>query len=140
MLLLVGAAYIFSYQLPWNPYMIKLLLVALGGLLCVPYLYRDSDANSLNVAGVVVCLFYLLVTLNEELTIREDRGVYAGPNPLITCLLTNLPLILSAHAIQLGVGGYARDLWAVGSFGVCGGLLGLTLQVFLAFLSLFFQR
>jgi len=110
--------------------MIKLMLVAVAAVLCVPYFYRDAGANSLNVAGVVVCLFYLLITLNEELTIREDRGAYAGPNPLITCLLTNLPLILSAHAIQLGVGGYARDLWAVGSFGVCGGLLGLTLQVF----------
>ena len=127
-LLLVGLAYILSYTLSWNAYMIKLMLVAVAAVLCVPYFYRDAGANSLNVAGVAVCLFYLLITLDEELTIRDGKA-YAGPNPLITCLLTNLPLILSAHAIQLGVAGHARDLWAVGSFGVCGGLLGLMLQV-----------
>lgn len=142
-LLLVGLAYILSYTLSWNAYMIKLMLVAVAAVLCVPYFYRDAGANSLNVAGVAVCLFYLLITLDEELTIRDGKA-YAGPNPLITCLLTNLPLILSAHAIQLGVAGHARDLWAVGSFGVCGGLLGLMLQVSrvwpaLLFL-LFFQR
>ena len=127
-MLLVGLAYILSYQLQGvHPMVIKLALVAVGALLCTPYFYRDLDANSLNVGGVAVCLFYLLITLDEELSIRDGKK-YVGPNPFITCLLTNLPLILSAHTIQLGVAGYARDIWAVASFGLCGGLLGLMLQ------------
>ena len=128
-MLLVGLAYILSHELSGlHPMVIKLTLVAVGALLCTPYFYRDLDANSLNVGGVAVCLFYLLITLDEELSIRDGQS-YSGPNPLITCLMTNLPLILSAHTLQLGVAGYARDIWAVASFGVCGGLLGLTLQV-----------
>jgi hypothetical protein len=132
-LLLTSLAYLLFYRLSWNKYMTKFLVALLGVALSIPYLVRDAEANSLNVAGIIVCVFYLTISLHEELgwrgmedTIR-DNGDFV-PSPLAVCVLVNLPLVFSAHTIQLGVSGYGRDLWAVISFGFCGGLLGLLLQ------------
>ena len=134
-LFLTSVAYILFYQLSWNPYLTKLLVALLGLAASAPFLVRDAEANSLNVAGIAVCVFYLTISLHEELGTgnRGDKiasGDYEGflPSPLAVCVLVNLPLVLSAHTIQLGVSGYGRDLWTVISFGFCGGLLGLLLQ------------
>lgn len=129
-LFLVCMSYLAFVQLGrsgWNIYVIKLLVVAMGVVLCIPFFVRYVEANALNISGVVVCLFYITVSLHSELDVNvpQEKAV----NPLSVCFLVNLPLILSAHAIQLGVSGYGRDLWAVLSFGACGGLLGVLLQV-----------
>ena len=129
-LFLVCMSYLAFVQLGrsgWNVYVIKLLVVAMGLVLCIPFFVRYVEANALNISGIVVCLFYITVSLHGELDVgtQEEKAV----NPLSVCFLVNLPLILSAHAIQLGVSGYGRDLWAALCFGSCGGLLGVLLQV-----------
>ena len=111
----------------WNVYVIKLLIVAIGLVLCIPFFVRYIEANVLNICGVVVCLFYITVSLHSELNVNAPGSNKV--NALTLCFLVNLPLVLSAHTIQLGVSGYGRDLWAVLSFGSCGGLLGVLLQV-----------
>lgn len=129
-LFLVCMSYLGFVQLGrngWNLYIIKLLVVVLGVVLCIPFYVRYVEANVLNLAGVLVCLFYLTVSLHSDLDVNAPRGL--SSNPLSVSFLVNLPLVLSAHTIQLGVSGYGRDLWASLSFGACGGLLGVLLQV-----------
>lgn len=112
----------------WNLYILKLLIVVLGVVLSIPFYVRYAEANVLNFAGVVVSLFYITVSLHGELDVNKP-AVGSEVNPFSVCFLVNLPLILSAHAIQLGVSGFGRDLWASLCFGACGGLLGVLLQV-----------
>lgn len=126
-LFLVCVSYVAFYSLTWNVYAIKAFVILIGGGLSAAFLVRDADANILSVAGVAVSLFYLTISLHEELD--RDADNTGGPHPLTTTLLVNLPLIISAHTIQIGVAGYGRDLWAFGCFGVVGGLLGFVLQV-----------
>lgn len=129
-LFLVCMSYLMFMQLGrsgWELYIIKLMVVGLGTALSIPFFVRYVEANALNLAGVVVCLFYIVVSLHSELDVNAPKDrVYP---PLSVAFLVNLPLVLSAHAIQLGVSGYGRDLWASLSFGACGGLLGVLLQV-----------
>jgi len=123
-LFLTCMAFVAFRTFPWHAYAIKLFVAMLGVLLAIVFVVRDAEANALTLGGLAVCVFYLTVTLHEELVHgRED-----GPPPLLAALATTLPLVLSAHAIQLGVSGYGRDVWAFCSFGLCGGLLGLVLQ------------
>jgi hypothetical protein len=133
-LFLVCAAYLMFYKLPnLNGYVLKFMLVVLGVVLGVPYYVVYAEVTAINVAGIAVCLFYLTVGLHEELSpdAQEDRSDkdLTTANPFTVCLLVNLPLILSAHALQFGASGGGRDIWAMVSFGTCGGLLGLLLQV-----------
>jgi hypothetical protein len=111
----------------WNYYGLKMVLLLVAGVLCIPYLVRYPEANTFNVAGVAVVVFYLTVSLHKELN-PNGEGKTDGVNPFLLCLLQGLPLILSAHTIQLGLAGYGRDVWAVLSFGMCGALLGALLQ------------
>jgi hypothetical protein len=140
-LFLVCMSYLMFMQLGrsgWELYIIKLMVVGLATALCVPFFVRYVEANALNLAGVVVCLFYIVVSLHSELDVNAPKDrVYP---PLSVAFLVNLPLVLSAHAIQLGVSGYGRDLWASLSFGACGGLLGVLLQVGCLFDSCFISR
>jgi hypothetical protein len=133
-LLLACISFILFRWLDWNVYVIKLVVLVIGLSLSIPFITQDATANALNLAGIAICLFYLLIGLHQELNTRQ-MGV-SGPHPLVLCVLVNLPLILSAHTIQLGVGGYARDSWAAGSWGVCGALMGVILQVVHRFKSL----
>ena len=119
---------------------LKLLLVLLAGIVSIPYFVKYPEANSLNVAAIVVCVLYLIIGLHEELdyygmwdkldTASQNNWFTRPiPSPFTVCILVTLPLIISSHTIQLGVSGYGRDVWALFSFGLCGGLLGLLLQV-----------
>ncbi len=129
-LFLACAAFLLSVALlkmEVTAYPIKLGIVLLGVLACVPFYVKYPESNSFNLVGVAVCLFYLTVSLHYELGEGMSDPV-AGP-PLMACFMVNLPLILSAHAIQFGVSGYGRDVWASISFGVCGGVFGLLFQV-----------
>jgi hypothetical protein len=137
-LLLACISFILFRWLDWNIYLIKLVVLLIAVALSIPFIIQDARANALNLAGVAVCLFYLLVGLHRELNMQRNEP--SGPHPLILCVLVNLPLILSAHTIQLGVGGHARDVWATESVGVCGAIMGVILQVFPDFLSTCFAR
>jgi len=136
-LFLASSAFLLSVglrRMQFTEYPIKLALVVLGVLICIPFYVQYPESNAFNLVGIVVCLFYLTVSLHYEL----GDGFYdpvSGP-PLMACLMVNLPLILSAHAIQIGVSGYGRDVWASISFGVCGGVLGLLFQVRFLFVCL----
>lgn len=125
-LFLTCMAYIAFRISGWNLFLTKGFVVALGLALSAAYLARDIEANALTLGGLGVCLFSLTFTLHDELALDEARD---GPHPLFTSLLVNLPLIISAHAIQIGVSGYGRDMWVLASFGFCGGLLGTVAQV-----------
>lgn len=110
---------------------IKLAIVLLGVAACIPYYVKFPESNTFNLVGIAVSLLYITVSLNYELGEGiTDRK--SGP-ALMACVMVNLPLILSAHAIQFGVSGYGRDIWASVSFGVCGGVIGLLFQVRLMF-------
>jgi hypothetical protein len=126
LLISCGSFLLFRY-VPLNTYIIKAGVVLLSVAAATPYLVQDIGPNTLNLAGILVCLFYIMVTLHKELDLQKE--VTSGPNGLAACVIVNLPLILSAHTIQLGVSGYGRDLWAVLSFGICGALMGAILQV-----------
>ena len=132
-LFLVCVSFVAFTALQWNVFSIKLVLVAMGCVLSSIYLSWDAGANALSVGGLAVCLFYITVTLHEELDPARALSNSIGPNPLTTTLIVNLPLILSAHIIQIGVSGYGRDLWVFASFGFVGALLGIVLQVFFVF-------
>lgn len=119
---------------------LKLLLILIAVIVSIPYFIKYPEANSLNVAAIVVCVLYLTIGLHEELDCYGLVGRYKQaqekqwamqtiPDPFMVCVLVTLPLIISSHTIQLGVSGYGRDVWALFSFGLCGGLLGLLLQV-----------
>lgn len=112
---------------------IKLMLLVLAVVSCVPYYAKYPESNSFNLVGVAVSLLYIMVSLNYEL--GEGIRDKAAGSALMACVMVNLPLIMSAHAIQFGVSGYGRDVWASVSFGVCGGVIGLLFQVPSPFLS-----
>jgi len=136
---------VFYSRLPftWNLFTLKLLVVLLAVVVSIPYFVRYPEANSINVAAIIVCVLYLIIGLHEELDrfgmeakfARVSQIVSSGqsatpiPSPFMVCILVTLPLALSSHTLQLGVSGYGRDVWALFSFGLCGGLLGLLLQV-----------
>lgn len=128
-LFLTCVSYLSYRTFNWNVYLVKAFIVFMGVLLSICYLVRDVEANSLTLGGLAVSLFYLTITLHTELSFTGEEDTRVGPHPLTTSLVVNLPLILSAHTIQIGVSGYGRDLWAFASFGVCGGLLGVVAQV-----------
>ena len=127
-LFLVCLAFLFFTRVAWNYYLLKGIIVLVGVALCIPYVVRYPEANTLNVAGVAIAVFYLTVSLHAELDPLQGLAKPGSLNQLFLCLLQGLPLILSAHTIQLGLAGYGRDIWAILSFGVCGGLLGALLQ------------
>lgn len=132
-LFLVCASYVAFFTLTWDRRWVKALIVGVGALLCVIYVVHDAAANSLSVAGIFVCLFYITWTLDFELD-RDNEDVVGKPHQLSTVLFVNLPLILSAHIIQIAVSNYGRDLWAFAGFGFVGALLGIVLQArFFAF-------
>ena len=130
-LFLVGLAFVlFSrFSRSWGPYMVKLAVIGAAVALSVPFFARYADANLFNLIGIGACVFLLLVSLHYELCARPLENVNTA-NPFMVALLVNLPLIVSAHTIQICVSGYGRDVWASLSFGVCGGLLGLLLQLY----------
>ena len=136
-LFLTSAAFLLCQRLTgdWGPVIAKLVLVGLAVLLCVPYLVRYVESSSLNVGGVIVCVFYLIVSLHYDLDPARVESFDGSnpdsrmPNPFYVAVLVNLPLVLSAHAIQIAIAGYGRDIWAVLGFGMCGGVMGLALQV-----------
>ena len=132
-LFLTCVSYIAFRSFGWNLYLTKGFIVGLGLALSSAYLARDIEANALTLGGLGVCLFSLTITLHEELSLMDEDQPRDGPHPLFSSLVVNLPLILSAHAIQIGVSGYGRDMWALASFGFCGGLLGTVAQVFVYF-------
>jgi hypothetical protein len=127
-LFLVCLAFLFFTRLDWNYYLLKAVIVLVGAVLCIPFVVRYPEANTLNVAGVAIAVFYLTVSLHADLYPLQGLARPNNLNQLFLCLLQGLPLILSAHAIQLGLSGHGRDIWAILSFGVCGGLLGALLQ------------
>ena len=136
-LFLASSAFLLSVglrRMQFSAYPIKLGLVVLGVLICIPFYVQHPESNAFNLVGVVVCLFYLMVSLHYELG-EGFADAESGP-PLMACVMVNLPLILSAHAVQIGVSGFGRDVWASISFGVCGGVLGLLFQVRCIFLVL----
>lgn len=148
---------VFYSRLPftWNLFTLKLLVVLLAVVVSIPYFVRYPEANSINVAAIIVCVLYLIIGLHEELDrfgmeakftftsnlVSSGQSATPIPSPFMVCILVTLPLTLSSHTLQLGVSGYGRDVWALFSFGLCGGLLGLLLQVFLPllFFSLLFS-
>ncbi len=125
-LTLVCVSYVAFQALDWNVYVTKFAIVCLAGVLSIALLVRDADVNSIMLAGVGVSLFYLTITLHDDLSFPSEGP---GPHPLVSAFMLNLPLMLSAHTVQIGVSGYGRDLWVFASFGVCGALLGVVAQV-----------
>jgi hypothetical protein len=138
-LFLCCAAFLLFRLVVADVLVLKAMVLVLGVIGAVPFLVQDLVPNSLNAAGIVACLFYLLVTLHKPLDMRgaatSKEGI-TGPHALVVCVMATLPLVLSAHTIQLGVAGYGRDVWAVVSFGITGGLLGAILQARLFSLTL----
>ena len=130
-LFLVGFSFIMfsTFSEAWGPYMVKLAVLGVAFALCIPFFARYVDSNAFNLIGIAACAFFLVVSLHYELCEKPLAGVTTA-NPLMVALLVNLPLIISAHTIQVCVSGYGRDVWASLSFGVCGGLLGLLLQLY----------
>lgn len=113
-------------DLGWSYFQGKLILLITGGVLCLPYYVEYAESNVLNMTGVVLCIYYLVVSLDKEL---DDRRDDRKGNGLVLCVLVILPLVMSAHGIQMGVSGYGRDVWVSLSFGVASGILGVILQV-----------
>ncbi len=74
----------------WGTLQVKALLCVAGALLCIPYYVRYPESNSLNMTGVVVCLFYLTVSLHKELCGGKDGGPLSE-SALVQCILINLP-------------------------------------------------
>jgi hypothetical protein len=130
-LFLVGFSFILfsSFSEAWGPYMVKLAVLGVAFALCIPFFARYVDSNVVNLVGIALCAFFLVVSLHYELCEKPLAGVTTA-NPFMVALLVNLPLIISAHTIQVCVSGYGRDVWASLSFGVCGGMLGLLLQLY----------
>jgi hypothetical protein len=124
---LLCAAFILSIKLHWGRMTQKLVILFLGLAFASVFLVRDAEANTLNLVGLAICILLLIWSLDDELNPGNKTG--GGPHPLMVCILVNLPLILSAHTYQISVSGFGRDLWVVTSFGVCGGMLGVILQV-----------
>lgn len=120
---------------------LKLLVVGLGIALCMPYIVTDFSANLLTITGILLSVVYLTISLHNELDFpgmdarKEHSGrVYRGdsrkPHPLTVVLLMHMQLILPAYGVILASVGYARDVWAVISFAVTLGLMGMAMQVF----------
>lgn len=122
-------AFLMFVTLRWELYLIKFLFIVVGVLICIPFYIKYPESNSFNLVGIAVCLLYLTVSLHYELGKGLRDGDQESGPALMACFMVNLPLIMSAHAIQFGVSGYGRDIWTSVSFGVCGGVLGLILQV-----------
>ena len=120
--------------------MLKLLVVGLGIGLCVPFIITDFRANILTISGVAISVVYLTISLHDELNFpamdirkehsgREYKGSSRKPHPLTVVLLMHLQLILPAYGVIIATVGYARDVWAVISFAVTLGLMGMSMQV-----------
>jgi hypothetical protein len=120
--------------------MLKLLVVGLGIGLCVPFIITDFRANILTISGVAISVVYLTISLHDELNFpamdirkehsgREYKGSSRKPHPLTVVLLLHLQLILPAYGVIIATAGYARDVWAVISFAVTLGLMGMSMQV-----------
>ena len=118
---------------------LKILVLVLGAALCVPYIITDLQANLLTITGIAISALYLTVSLHEELDFpgmdarkehsgREYKGGVRKPHPLTVVLLMHLQLILPAYGVILASTGYARDVWAVISFAVTLGLMGVCMQ------------
>lgn len=135
LLILVCVSFVAFRVFKWNVYLTKLMIMAFAGTLCIALLVRDADVNSLMLGGVAVSVFYLTITLHSDLSFNVEDGDAVGPHPLTSAFMLHLPLMLSAHTIQIGVSGYGRDIWAFTSFGISGGLLGVVAQVPFVFLS-----
>jgi hypothetical protein len=125
-MVLLCTAFLLSVWFKWGRITLKLVILLLGVAFASVFLVRDAEANTLNAVGIAICVMLLIWSLDEELHHGKKP---VGPHPLVVCILVNLPLILSAHAYQISVSGLGRDLWVVTSFGFCGGMLGVILQV-----------
>ena len=119
---------------------LKLLVLILGTALCVPFIITDFQSNLLAITGIAISAVYLTISLHDELDFpgmdarkehsgREYKGSARKPHPLTVVLLMHLQLILPAYGAILASVGYARDVWAVVSFAVTLGLMGMCMQV-----------
>jgi hypothetical protein len=134
-LFLACASFMLSYNLKWNVYAVKALILLMGAVFITFFLVKDTEANVMNAVWILISLVLLTVVLHDELNpdflerVVDEDGIVKMPHPLMVSVLVNLPLILSAHAFQISVSNYGRDIWTLVSFGVCGGLFGVLLQV-----------
>ena len=122
--------------------LLKIGVIVLGAVLCIPFILSDMDTNVLNITGIALSVVYLTISLHEELNFpamdarkeySERRFIGKGgpprPHPLTVVLLMHLQLILPAYGVIIGVVGYGRDIWAALSFAVTLGLMAMSMQV-----------
>lgn len=117
---------------------LKSLVLAAGLALIVPYLFDDWLGNLLNMGGIILVVLNLLFSLHEDLVpsghsdslVTDPNAPEGNPNPFVSCMLVNFPIIIPAYTILLGLAGFGRDTWAVLVFGFVGGLIGLVIQRF----------
>lgn len=138
--------------------LLKSFVAAIGLGLAFPYFLDDWRGNLLNVGGIVLAILNIVYSLHEDLMPRDmitqsthvqpqghgkdgqplpvpsvavhPMSKPGNPHPLVACIMVNLPLIIPAYTILLGLSGFGRDTWSVIVFGIVGGLLGLVLQAY----------
>jgi hypothetical protein len=127
-----------EWGVTWRMTVLKSIVAFLGLLLAFPFLLDDWRGNLLNIGGLLLAILNLIYSLHEDLmpldlvppSVKNPDGTEPDghPHPLTSCILVNLPLIIPAYTILLGLSGFARDTWAVLIFGMVGGLIGLVIQ------------
>lgn len=116
-------------------WVLQLIICALGVGLSIPFLVLDWQGNILNVCGLCLVVLNLLHGASEDLDDVFHRRGHASnahpahPHPFIVCVIVNLHIVIPVFMMTVGVSGYARDFYALSSFGVAGFLMGIALQV-----------
>jgi hypothetical protein len=114
---------------------LRIVLCIVGALCILPFALMGFSSNLLSILGLVLVILNLVHAAREDL---EDALLGGGhealqggshPHPLIVCICVNLHVTIPAFMIAVGVSNFARDFYAVYSFGFAGFLLGVALQV-----------
>ena len=111
------------------------LVVCVAGVLCIlPFVLMGASANLLSILGLVLVILNLVHAAREDLEDALHGEGYeplggAHPHPLIVCICVNLHVVIPAFMIAVGASNFARDFYAVSSFGFAGFLFGVALQV-----------
>jgi hypothetical protein len=130
-----------------RPGTLQLVVCGVGVLSVLPFIFLGGSANWVNILGLGLVILNLVHAAREDLEdalLSGRSGAYtqldglAHPHPLVVCVCVNLHVIIPAFMVAVGASGFARDLYAVSSFGLAGFLLGVALQVFGACFPFFY--